>query len=347
MFDKDDHWFGFSPDMDHDGDRDLADALIYEDVLEEEDRLTNESALGTLSVSDMDEDDILLEYGIDPDDYATREDYLDAVREARRGDCEETSDSHSLGLAISVRLEPCCQEDESHFSYLEEKRWIQNFINNGQCIASKYLTEDRVFLYVKAIKDYFKLPFDIPSDENFLRTGFETVLQALVEYNPEYAIQIWEWCLDTFMSYIEYADYKNDLTNGILIDMGNFPEVFPEQIVSHMIGNPEFVEKLILNCTDTLWCVDEFVYLSLCKGATEVAKRIMEYAFANPHTDVHDKMRFIDDCIDRCSNWETVEEMKLFEQNIFPIVLAETDAKIRKKISSWQEEMEDYIEQMI
>ena len=217
------------------------------------------------------------------------------------------------------------------------------FIVNDKSIAARYLTVDGVYLYAQAVKDHFKLPFEIPDETDSIETYFETLLQDLVEHNVVQAMCIWEWCLDTFMPYIQYEDYKNNLTHGILLDMGNFIDEFPNHIVDYMVKRPTFIEKLILQCTDSLWCIEDFVIIAIKAGHIETAKRIMECAFNNAHSKVADKARFIKSCIDECSNWEELDTMEAFEQHVFPIVFTQTDVRIKNKIPHWQKQMSEYI----
>lgn len=501
-----DDLFDIFPDMDLDGDKDLVDALILEDILLEEERLTTRRSASTrfsFNVLSSDEEDIFIEYGIDPDDYITREDYLEAVYEAKYGwretvewgfeygidpedfetedeyteafeeaqekygwriyatggfeygisamdfeteddyyaavdearnawksevedgseyyldpedyetkeeyidalveakygwrkdaedgsdygltpDAFETAEEYEdaliefkkrfelLGLDIalaSAANAPTSNSDNDknpNYSYIQirknnakielkradqgefygEEKELERckFIVTSKSIAARYLTTEGVYLYAQAIKDHFKLPFEIADEKDEIETYFETLLQDLVEDNAEYAMEIWEWCIDTFLPYIQYADYKNDLTHGILLDIGNFIEEFPSIIVAHMIENPTFIEKLILGCTDSLWCIEDFVVLSLKGGHVEIAKKIMECAFSNSNSDIGDKARFVKSCIDECSNWEELETMELFQKHIFPIVFNESDVRIKNKIPRWQKDMREYIE---
>ena len=170
------------------------------------------------------------------------------------------------------------------------------------------------------------------------------MLQDLAEHDAHFALEVWEWCLDTFMPHIQYEDYKNNLTHGILLDMGNFVDEFPACIVDYMVKKPAFIDKLILQCTDTLWCIEDFVVLALRDGHVDTARKIMDCAFANPHTTVHDKAEFIDSCISECSDWDALETMELFENHIFPIVFSESDVRIKNKIPRWQQTIKEYYE---
>ena len=493
MFGGDDDLFGFAPDFDGDGDHDLVDFLILDDILTEEENLSSDiddrdplfddeddwredAEDGTeylLDPYDYDtEDEYLealneakygwredaedgLEYGIDPEDYETAEEYEEALNQAKYGwresvedgseyfidpeaydteddyiqalneakygwreDAEDgsmydldpedfetaeeyedaleearrkvaddsitidievdiddklaTAESVIMGAYVASALgngtnvdDPIAENTSGKTKYSgitlrknqakeKLKDYAQGytfgvdvprckFIINDKSIAARYLTVDGVYLYAQAVKDHFKLPFEIPDETDSIETYFETLLQDLVEHNVVQAMCIWEWCLDTFMPYIQYEDYKNNLTHGILLDMGNFIDEFPSHIVDYMVKRPTFIEKLIQQCTDSLWCIEDFVIIAIKAGHIETAKRIMECAFNNPHTTVADKARFIKSCIDECSNWEELDTMEAFQNHVFPIVFTQTDVRIKNKISHWQKQMSEYI----
>lgn len=98
MFGGDD-FFDIFPDMDGDGDNDIVDFLILDEIDNEIQREIEAGEARTTSFDiDEDDDDILLEYGIDRDDYLTREDYLEAVREAKYGWRDDVEDGTEYGL---------------------------------------------------------------------------------------------------------------------------------------------------------------------------------------------------------------------------------------------------------
>lgn len=366
MKNKDWNIFDIYPDMDLDGDHDLIDFLLYEDMIN-----TAEKQNEQYDVIDFenDEDEIYFEYGIDRKDFVTQYEYLEAIEEAKYDWRDKVE------VDIEIGLDPCDYETEEEYlealntsgkvkyhgiavrkNQAKEKLndYAQGytcgidvqrckFIINDKSTAACYLTADGLYLYAQAIKEHFKLPFEIPDEIASVETRFDTLLRDLAEHNVTQALHIWEWCLDTFMPYIQYDEYKNDLTHTILIDIDSFVDEFSNRIVDYMVERPVFIEKLILQCTDSIWGIDDFVTIAIKGGHIKTAKRIMECAFNNQHTTVADKVRFIESCINECSDWEELETMETFKQHIFPIVFTQSDVRIKNKISKWQKEMSEYI----
>ncbi len=375
---NDNDLFDNFPDMDLDGDRDLTDALLLEDILIEEERLTTGGSAHARSFDVLpdDEEDILMEYGIDREDYLTREDYLEAVHEAKYGWRALAEDGTEFNLdpedfeteeEYQEALENAKESKKSGFNATiiarrnDALRDLRNaargdtwhidvprcrFILKDGSIASRYLTVDGKYLYAQAIKDHFKLPFEIPDEYDSIQTSFEELLRHLAENDLEKAMVIWEWCLDTFMPYIEYGEHHNDLTSHILLDLNEFVEEFPAHIVNYMVRKPAFIEKLILRCTDSLWAIDEFVLIAIKERQFHIAKKIMECAFACPQSKISDKAGYIDSCIEEASNWDEAETMWAFIKYVFPVVFNETDVRIKNKIPHWQKEMREYIKEV-
>lgn len=103
MFGGDDDFFDIFPDIDGDGDHDIVDFLILDEIDNEIQREIEAGEARTAAFDsdendEDDDDDILLDYGIDRDDYDTREDYLEAVREAKYGWRDDVEDGFEYGL---------------------------------------------------------------------------------------------------------------------------------------------------------------------------------------------------------------------------------------------------------
>ena len=89
MFGDDD--FDFIPDMDGDGDHDMIDFMILDTILSEDEKREEEEDDDILSTSDVDDDDWRdehdegYEFDVDPYDYDTEDEYLDAWKKLNTG----------------------------------------------------------------------------------------------------------------------------------------------------------------------------------------------------------------------------------------------------------------------
>ena len=311
-------------------------------------------------------------FGIDPSDYETEDEYLYALNASRQG--AEITVQISVDDSIENKelyAEVCrIREEEKYISSRNYNPTILSrrndaidklmdgakgytygvdiprckFILKDEAIAARYLTVDGVFLYAQAIKDNFQLSFDLQDEYDERIMSFETLLQDLAEDNLEKAMNVWNWCLDTFMPHIQYVEYQSELTHSILLDLNNFIDEFPPYIVEYMHQKPSFIEKLIKQCIDTPWSVDDLTVIALKSGFFNTAKSIMECAFACKDVNVTDKARFIKTTIEACMNWDEVETIEAFSKHVFPLVYCEKDVRIKNKISRWEKEIADYIQ---
>ena len=219
------------------------------------------------------------------------------------------------------------------------------FIVKSQAPAARYLTVEGRYLYAQAVKDNFKLPFDIPDEKDSVKTEFDDLLIPLAEDNIPNSLKIWEWCLDTFRPYMRYSDDWDDITSLMLLKLyDDYPDGFPQAIIEHMAASPAFIEKLLLNCSGRLWSVSDLTVGALASGYTETAKRIMECAFANPLAEIEDKVSCIEECIDKCFDDDGLELTELFRTYVFPVAVGEPDVRMKSRIAKWQKLMAEFIE---
>ena len=106
------------------------------------------------------------------------------------------------------------------------------------------------------------------------------------------------------------------------------------------------MKQLILQCMGNIWSVEELILLALEGGHTDTAKTILQYAFENPQSSVQEKKQHVNACISACVNYDENDTMKLFQKHVFPVVFGETDVRIQNKISRWQKEMQEYVDEM-
>ena len=78
----DDDFFGIFPDMDGDGDKDIVDALIVDEI-DNEIQKEIDDRHSSPSPSYTEDWDVDSDSDIDPEDYETEEEYNDAVEEAQ------------------------------------------------------------------------------------------------------------------------------------------------------------------------------------------------------------------------------------------------------------------------
>lgn len=425
MFGGDDDFFGIFPDIDGDGDHDIVDFLILDEIDNEIQREIEAGESRTASFNlDEDDDDILLEYGIDRDDYVTREDYLEAVREAKYGwrddvedgseygldpedyetleDYEEaledarlfssqsellddedvdtddeidTDDSLSISIPLSFSIEVSYpgkdQLEEIKESDYPNKRTYDaayalceiehgdpyipsgttkeaeakrhKFVLSQSCIAARYLTRYDGFIFVQAVKDNFRLPIDVPDEDDEVKNYFPDFFMELAEEDVNLALDVWVWCIKEFGGYQRYMDNAWTLYNQIMSSLDDYPEEFRDCLINRLGSDQNFRKGLLSECPDTPYCVPELMVRALTTNREKVAQVIFIAAMKNTKAKSKWKEDLLESIISECSNWEELESMEAVQKYILPIAEKIDDKRIQRVLPKMVKEVEDYI----
>ena len=425
MFGGDDDFFGIFPDIDGDGDHDIVDFLILDEIDNEIQREIEAGESITASFNlDEDDDDILLEYGIDRDDYVTREDYLEAVREAKYGwrddvedgseygldpedyetleDYEEaledarlfssqselldgedvdtddeidTDDSLSISIPLSFSIEVSYpgkdQLEEIKESDYPNKRTYDaayalceiehgdpyipsgttkeaeakrhKFVLSQSCIAARYLTRYDGFIFVQAVKDNFRLPIDVPDEDDEVKNFFPDFFMELAEEDVNLAIDVWAWCIQKFGAYQMYMENEWTLYNHILSSLDDYPDEFRDCLINRLGSDQKFRNGLLSDCPDAPYCVPELIVRALTSNREKIAQVIFIAAMKNTKAKSKWKEDLLESIIAECTNWEELESMEALQKYILPIAEKIDDKRIQRVLPKMVKEIEDYI----
>jgi len=425
MLGGDDDFFGIFPDIDGDGDHDIVDFLILDEIDNEIQREIEAGEARTPSFDiDEDDDEILLEYGIDRDDYLTREDYLEAVRDAKYGWRDDVEDGSEYGLdpedfetqedyeealedarlfssqaefsddaydaddsiytnddslSISIPLSFSIEVSYPGKDKLEEiqesdypnKRTYDaayalceiehgdlyipsgttkeaeaerhKFVLSQSCIAARYLTRYDGFIFVQAIKDNFKLPIEVPDEDDEVKNFFPDFFMELAEEDVNLALDVWVWCIKEFGAYQKYMDNAWTLYNQIMSSLDDYPEALMESLIDRLGNNQDFRRGLLSDCPDIPYSVPELIVRALTTNREKVAQVIFIAAMKNVKAKSKWKEDLLESIISECSNWEELESMEAVQKYILPIAEKIDDKRIQRVLPKMVKEVEDYI----
>lgn len=425
MFGDDDDFFDIFPDIDGDGDHDIVDFLILDEIDNKIQREIEASESRTTSFDiDEDDDDILLEYGIDRDDYDTREDYLEAVREEKYGWRDIVEDGFEYGLdpedfetledyeealedarlfpsqaelsddedadtddeisaydsaSISIPLSFSIEVSYPGKEQLEEIKEIDypnkrtydaayalceiehgdpyiptgttkeaeakrhKFVLSQSCIAARYLTRYDGFIFVQAVKDHFRLPIEVPDEDDEVKNYFPDFFMDLAEEDVNLALDVWMWCIKEFGEYQNYMENAGTLYNHILYSLDDYPEEFKDHLIDRLGRDQNFRKGLLSESPDTPYCVSELIVRALLTNREKFAQVIYIAAMKNSNA----KSKWMEDLLKRiiseCSNWEELETMESFQKYILPIAEKIENKRIQRVLPKLVEEVDGYI----
>lgn len=348
------------PDMDQDGDHDITDFLIYDDLVLSDDETAEHDTLDEDEDSfdeDFDSDfGINFDNDLNADQSSISEDDSDpfmCLEEEPDGDkVEDQKYQRELSKRYIAQRQNKARNivratQIGRYEPYDGELPAAQFVAENNCIASRYLSffYHHFYLICSAVSDHFDLPFPIPAELNASKYQFLTLFRELAEDDLDRAMHIWDWCLDTFQPYLNYIEYKRDLTSDILSDKDYLPDQFPETVIKYMESHPEFVDKVIVNGVDLWRPIDLLIIIALERGNITLAKRIFGSFLLNKNTDIHSKILVISGLADNSRYYKNTEPLKLFQEHLFPMLYEQTDTRIKNKIPKWKKEIEERLKQ--
>lgn len=213
--------------------------------------------------------------------------------------------------------------------------------------AANYLSvEFGEFLYAQAVKENFNLPksVDIPDEDVEMKTSFEEVFRRVYEFDKTLAFKIWKWCLQTFTPYKEYSSYgETFITREIIENAYMFEDGFIKEVAECIIKDVEFGKLLMENSPQVDSDYSGIFYAILQNNQVYLAKELFSICI-NKKMDDDYYISFISGIIAECSNYDELETMELFKDALLPMVKNSSNKRVQKNISSWENEILEYIE---
>lgn len=362
MFGGDDDFFDIFPDIDADGDHDIADFLILDGINKEIQREVDEGEAEASSVDDGEDD---LEY-VDTEDYESPEDYEEATD-------SDDFDSISIPLSFSIevsypgkeQLEKIKEEDypnkrtyDAAYALCdieygepiippgttkEEEAERCRFVLSQSCVAARYLTQNYGFLFVQAVKDNFRLPIDVPDEDDEIKNFFPDFIMELAEEDVGLAVDVWAWCIKEFGAYQNYMDSTWTLYNHVLSSIDDYPDEFTDCLIDRLGSDQDFRRGLLTECPDTPWCIPELIVRALQTDREKIAQAIYIAAMKNPKSKGKWAEETLKSIISNCSNWEEIETIESFKQHILPIAEKIEDKRLQRVLPKLVQRVDEYI----
>ena len=225
----------------------------------------------------------------------------------------------------------------------EEEAKRHKFVLSQSCVAARYLTRDDGFIYVQAVKDNFRLPIEVPDEDNAVKNYFPDFFMELVEEDVDLALDVWVWCIKEFGAYQNYMENVWTLYNQILSSLDDYPNEFKDRLIDRLGINQNFRKGILSECPDTPCCVPELIIRALETNREKIAQVIFIAAMINTAAKSKWKEDLLKRIISLCSNWEELETMESFQKNILPIVQTINDKRIQRVLPKMVNEVEEYI----
>lgn len=313
------------------------------------------------------------EYGLDPDDFDTEDEYNEALEKAQASELDGIS-APTISLQFSVecpaldKLEEIKEENypnkrrfnaaytlaneflcySSKEAERKDKACCQFIIDNADNItAANYLSYEGGFLYAQAIKDNFQLPVSLHNEDEYREYELPDTLCKIAKRNVALSFEVWEWVLNTFLPYAQYADGSLiELTSDVIDDLYSFPENYRTELARYMNQHPEFMKKVLNAKAEMSGNLDALIAAALKDGLTDTASMLFKYGLAQAGDDWKKINGLTGDTISWCKNYDELESAEYFKLNLLPLVKAIDVGMVQDEIDEWEKGLDEYISQV-
>lgn len=313
------------------------------------------------------------EYGLDPDDFDTEDEYNEALEKAQASELNGIS-APTISLQFSVecpaldKLEEIKEENypnkrrfnaaytlaneflcySSKEAGRKDKACCQFIIDNADNItAANYLSYEGGFLYAQAIKDNFQLPVSLPDEDEYREYELSDTLCKIAKRNVALSFEVWEWVLNTFLPYTQYADGSlTEMTSDVIDDLYSFPENYRTELARYMNQHPEFMKKVLNAKAEMSGNLDALIAAALKDGLTDTASMLFKYGLAQAGDDWKKINGLTGGTISWCKNYDELESAEYFKLNLLPLVKAIDVGMVQDEIDEWEKGLDEYISQV-
>jgi len=297
------------------------------------------------------------DYGVYPEDYETEEEYVEALAEAldyaealempRTVETNEEETVKPQDFPNKRRYEAAKAIQENFFvfdSYRAPAHFIQEKADT--IIAANYLAYDSGFLYAQAIKDNFELPCHLPDEDEKQEMEFREIMVKIAKRNIPLALEIWDWCLQTFGPYTEYDEFSaNHLSKYVFEELYSFSnrEAFLSGVVQYMANHEQFCKQVMSISKEGYENIPEFIATALLEKQYQVAETLFKSELYKVTGNWRSVLLLVSDIIMFSSDGKQLEAVEYFQNHFFPVIKAIPDGMVQDEITGWEKEMADYI----
>lgn len=299
------------------------------------------------------------EYDLDPEDFDSQEEYEEALEKAKKYDkCDEYEEHMDLDyIFINPGDYPNKRQFEAAY-YLEElerdlteipegstkeaEKEKCRFILSANTIAGQYLTILHGFLYIRAVKENFTLPFEIPNEEDEPSTVFDDLLQKAAKENPQQALKIWTWCIEEFVPFKKYATNISFLYMP-LVFIEAYPKEFMDLLVSELCTNANLRRELLTENPEFPYYDGRFVFKAMQQGFNEEAAEIFTAITRNPTANKENMEWLIDSILDECCDFKSRKGITQFQTHILPLIQKSEYSYIQQLLPQIKEYIASYL----
>lgn len=303
-------------------------------------------------------------YGLNPNDYLTETRYELALLKAIDKSAKPlvydykshlvddvfasdfTSTSQNILSKYEIQAKECLEFENKYPFQNDDYIKLCNFILSRSCIASRYITTKSVFLYATALQENFALPFTYPVQYGEVTTSLYSIIDELIEYDIDFAIDAFAWLLREFSPYLNYCDRWN-LSNFTFVAV-HLINTNSANVISYLSKHSDLL-CLILNTPllSSLRC--SVIYYAFIENEPLLYNDIKLY-LTNDLVSIEDKAQSIDKVITLFYELTFYDQQKakdrikpFLDEIYFPIILNSKEEIYDKYRENWAYTIDDVL----
>lgn len=303
--------------------------------------------------------------GIDPDDYDTEEEYEEALEEAKAADngitlslsverpafdkpeaIKETDfpNKRRYKAAYTLANEIICYGSDEY--ELKKKDCCKFIVDKADTVlAADYLSHEAGFLYSQAIKDNFKLPISLPDEDETREFEFYQAICKIAKKDIPLSFEVWSWTLAQFLPYAKYDDSAQaDLTSGVISELFSFPDNYKVELVRYMDKHPDFRQKIADGGCEAVHNYANLTVTAIRENLRKTAATVFETCLKLADGEWKAINSLTESTISWCKDYEEVESIEFFRNNLFPLVKTIEIGMVQDEIEGWEKEIDEYID---
>ena len=305
-----------------DEDDDTWNDLDEEDLRDDPQKEPEETPVAYLTFSVESQEERYAKQGIRREDYPTQRAYVAA--------CE---------LADLGSGEGYIPHDSTRQREMEKRQ----FILDGNCVAARYLTIDRGFLYAQAVKENFQLPIEVPDEDEHPLTSLDDLFLDLAEEDPALAVRVWAWIVIEFGPYSQYMDGTWAPFNGILYLTDRFPPEFQDLALEELCQNGAF-RRGLLEKSPEFPDVGGYIAYTLEHDREEQGTVLLKSALKNPQGKGTKYEELVTKITYHIQDQRNPEPWEAMERAIFPVLEDFPDKRTQRLLPQWKKEVADRLQ---
>lgn len=211
-------------------------------------------------------------------------------------------------------------------------------------IAANYLSSDGEFLYAQAIKEHFKLPVKLPDEDEERKIEFYRIISKLSRKDSPLSLEVWAWALEQFLPYAKYDKYaESELTSEAIGQLDGFCKKYDVELAQYMDKNPDFRQKIADGPDEEVWGYTSLIATAIRENLYETATVLFKarLKFAQKKWEMIHNLT--ERMIDECEDYEEVETIQFFCDELFPLIKAIPIEQIQDEIERWEQGISEYI----